>query len=985
MMQESEDISFQHVKINQLFVSFGLLTSHFFSLKSKQNTAFINYYLRVRSLGFHGSTPLIKAFDTFDPETQLLCSRIILFTPLPQLGCFGGEAPLKILQNFRDQYKQSDFKSLGVVFKKLLAFAPELKAVAAESDNPIKRARKILAKHPDWTVHAVNKSGTQLARLTKVLFELASKVEGKRKRKFKFHQNLLMEPFLTADLTVPKELVDDLNRSYVNTFSDFVPLSIFLTTLYQNTLGLDWRPNLGNLGTHFGFNGYFADNFNYLKRHNAQQGTAISDTFNLYYEQVCKIQQEASSGNVKAVSKGLKGYSRNYEFNPSELTYSHSPFYKSMIGDDFVTGMSEGRYIVDRTNLTVGSTFEYNDLQYQFPFSIRLLTNNNAGRNGRSSLFTDSIQEKRAFSSLVKENPITKPNLDKRKKNPDKKWSSIFDEYLKTDFSLEALVQVMKKDIAFFRRVKPTLKQLRGDRYRDKYYIEDIYKNDDSQISPEDTELFSFYETKLDEWVLQFKNKTTHARIQKLKLKRIDEPKSRIVCSMPAKVSLFQKFINRIFQVVYQTINKNVLDYSISNYLPGMAVPLYTMEKFKERLPNRGIDLLNLDVKACFDNINILHPNFDERLDLGIQEVDKLVSSNAGNFLRKYLKDYLINNVKDGKFNFVSESLPEKELPKPGSLPTGFVLSPAVWLLLALPAVVKTQNHQNKGNLLGYDLCGDDLIGFSNKDLPLDIKEDICKPWFELTNSLDLNFHFFKNYTDKRVPVAYKWEHLFTDKKIGNQNYNSAWIKNFPARSIPIFHGGSCLARRTIIENVTSLSVNDDKKTLAKFYMALHKRRQHGKANFVPSVMAGVLSPILVSRFSDVTITNLRPKANRRELKEPVSKPTLNNLLYGDLQYCGKHFEKDRDRIGLSKFKTLQTGKLYIKTPNCLHLGRSIKNSNVYGNALFCPKKDLDIKPIIKPNTDKNKDTFDISIKDVIRTSEVISFYVKPDNFDDLI
>jgi hypothetical protein len=273
------------------------------------------------------------------------------------------------------------------------------------------------------------------------------------------------------------------------------------------------------------------------------------------------------------------------------------------------------------------------------------------------------------------------------------------------------------------------------------------------------------------------------------------------------------------------------------------------MERFKASIEGKDFALCNMDVKSCFDNVNLKHPNFLNRLELGLGRIENLVSKEAAQFLRFIFKDYLhANLVLHKKFHFKkskAKNASSIHLPKEGTLPTGFVLSPALWLTLALPAVLETEKRRAEGKLFSYDLCGDDLMALAPRGLPEEDKEKICEPWFALAKDLDLRFHFFKNYKDKRVYYHEKWKFLFDGRL--EQHFRSAWVNKFPAYSIPVFHAGTVLARKSFVETITSL---DPTKLESKLYCALSKRNREGTANFVPRNAVEALKgfPTLVNR-----------------------------------------------------------------------------------------------------------------------------------------
>jgi len=909
--------------INQAFCAFGLLSSHFFASQSPHTTAFLDYYFRVKTAQFKGTELLIDAFQRFDPELQTLTAKLLLLTPLPNFGCFG-EAHPECLPTLT-AIKSTKEKSLKNLIKELKKVSPIFDPVYKEVSNEtlISQAQAYLKNHQTLTVHAANKQGIKFVKIVKALFDIAALVAPKHRIKnFKYHHNIVNEAFLTADIKIPTDLAQDIHRSYVDTFKDHVPISVFLTLLYQSNLGVDRLPNLATLGHLFGFSGHETNNFNYLKKHNSNLTSFISEKYNLHYDMVCRIQRRI---NTSAPPTHLDYYDGEVQttFLPESVPLNRSPFYLSNLKDGPAVGHSAGKRIVDHTNVDYGDNFTEEKFKFKFEFDIRLLTTANQARGGRSSLFTNERHEIRAFQALVETNPITRPDLSLRKPIVNKKWLPIFDEYLKTDFSMEQLLGVLKQDLAFFVKIRPTVRNLYKKVQKNRSAIkkltdeeiEDYFQNNTELFDPLDYEsktLFAYYRRAADLWFEELKVDPVFKTRKIVTIKQTKGKKTRVVCRTPLDVALFEKFSNRIFQVVYQHININVFGLAVSNYLPGTSAPLSTMERFKAAIEHTDIDLCNLDVKSCFDSVNLLHPNFEKRLDLGLLEIEKLIAKPAADFLKFVFKDFLLQNIKEDKFLFKKSKTYKGDLPVKGALPTGFVLSPALWLVLALPALVKTQEQVKKGNLLCYDLCGDDFIAAAPRNTPEDIKEEISKPWFELASDLDLKFHFFKNYTDCRVPVADKWKHLFDDKKKATQESKSAWVSCFPARSIPIFHGGVCLARKTIIEVVTSLRDVTKKKVESKFYMSLYKKKQHKVANFVPKALIKYLSEP-GSRFDLLN----RSEANREVLKTDVN---LNEILFGGQQFCGKHFDSESKNRN-SRFHTYQTKNLFLKSRLDLHIG----------------------------------------------------------------
>ena len=349
----------------------------------------------------------------------------------------------------------------------------------------------------------------------------------------------------------------------------------------------------------------------------------------------------------------------------------------------------------------------------------------------------------------------------------------------------------------------------------------------------------ALYKSCLELWVQESKDPIlpNPATVVIRKLKK-PSGKNRTVCRQPILLSLFESFANRIWQVIYQSINRE-MEYSVSNYLPGMAVPLYSMERLAKKIDGQDFALCNMDVKSCFDNVNLAHPNFLECLDDGLFKIEQHVGVGASQFLRRLFKDYLYENlVVHGNFKFrKSRTCPEVEIPTNGVLPTGFVLSPALWLTLALPAILATHEGTKDGSILGFDLCGDDLVVVAPAGVSDLVKEKVCKPWFDLARKLDLSFHFFKNYKDERVHFHEKWSFLFENKK--EQTVESAWINKFPAYSIPVFHAGTVLVNKSMVETITAIDVD----TLeGKLYGALSKRVRDRGANFLPDPVVNALT-----------------------------------------------------------------------------------------------------------------------------------------------
>jgi hypothetical protein len=835
--------------VNLLYTTFALLLSHLYDGNNQRKTFLLDYYLSTRKENIKGSTKIIDAFDSIPKYLQIKLARVLLCTPSVNLGFFGTPVEPLFLTDLQENKKDTLPKTLkGLKDKPYMN--TYLKDVPKNEQILLEACKEFIAKNPHLTFFSINKHAISLAKTTKELLGIARlSIPRIRFAKGDFHSNLFANAFLTCEISIPPDLLEDIRQSYVLSFKNFIPLSVLYSLCYQTTLGVDLVLSVAKIGFVLGFRGSESERFSYIKQYRKMLGSYVSVKYNLRYDRSCEVLFHGS--NVDE-SLQINRYTKKVSyFDTSYLLRKNNPYKKIASNGETLLTISRGTYIIDHNSFTYGQIVDQKKHGYTFPYEVRFLTpRTRMTASLKNSSFTLDKHQIRAFDNIVDENSITKPNTKKRKKIVDNRWQPIFDEYLKSDFSLENLSGILLKDVSYFQRIRPKLLQLKSTlgtknltskKLKKIYYEGHDIEHRLDQIRKVDKDLFELYQDCISLWLQEFKNPLLPEPVEVSIRKLVSEKKTRVVCKQPILISIFESFANRIFQVIYQKINRDELNYAVSNYLPGLAVPLFTMERISQSLDkNKDFALCNMDVKSCFDNINLKHDNFIKRLDLSLNAVDKLVSKSASKFLRYVFKDYLYDNVIAENFVFTAD---HGNVPSVGSLPTGFVLSPALWLLLALPALLETEQHRRKGTLYAYDLCGDDFIAVSPRDMSEDVKEDICQPWFELANSLDLKFHFFKNYTDKRVHFDKKWEFLFEDRKV--QSYTSAWINKFPARSIPVFHAGCILARKSYVETITSV-VNID----GKLYCALNKRNRESTANFMNRYALGPLktSINLVSR-----------------------------------------------------------------------------------------------------------------------------------------
>jgi len=850
--------------ISLLYPTFATLTSHLFDANSLCRTWLLDYYLFVRELDIKGSTPLKDLYSTLPKELKLTLARILVFTPFARLGFFGGTSTPEFLEDLKiiaNRLKQEDSvcpfnfaTALGCVAKKSYMI-PVCPYTTRKSDKSILKQAEVILADNTLTAFAINNDAMRLAKVTKSLLDIAQCTTPlDRCAKVAYHTNLFKNAFLSAEIAVPYDLLGDIRESY-GSYRNFFPLCVFYSLCYQTSLGKHLVPSVETMGFILGFRGPNSARYSYIRSFGDTLGTFISKKYNLRYDRVCDIVFHAKNTNEAFTVSNQK----SEVVDIRDLPRRDNPYRNSYVeGEGEVLGRSRGTYIIDHNCIDYEQKMTAMEHSFQFPYEVRFLsTRSRMTRSLKSSAFTRNHHLIKAFCTVVDVNPVTKPDLTKRPEVNDKRWLPIFDEYLKTDFSIAALAAVLKTDEVFFKKLQPKLlklsRALKGKSLKD---AEDLCKISYAGISfpsiidaPYDAGdegeryQMSLYKDMLDLWVEESKNPILPSPVT-IVIKKLNNAKGRTVCRQPIVISLFESFANRVWQVIYQKINRG-MGYPVSNYLPGLAVPLYSMERIADSLDGKDFAMCNMDVKSCFDNINLLHPNFLSALADGLSKIKDCVGEGPATFLSRMFKDYLYENTKLGMFKFKKSKLcPEVPIPKEGALPTGFVLSPALWLTLALPAILETHARVSEGTLFSFDLCGDDMIAVAPRGLSEALKAKVCEPWFTLANKLDLKFHFFKNYKDGRVHFNPKWSFLFDG--------NSPWVDRFPAYSVPVFHAGTILADKRHVETITAL---DPDKMEGKLYSALSKRVRDGGANFLPFIMMASLSlhPNLSNRLAGYT------------------------------------------------------------------------------------------------------------------------------------
>lgn len=873
--------------ISALHVTASILLGHLYPGKDLRHTLLTEYYYAIRELGVKGSTRLKDLLPTLPHDVQVLTAKALLYTPATKLGFFGGTTLAPELLKAADRWDSMPFDEncnnettfAKVIAKKLnVPTTPAKYASKIKSKALLKKATAYLEKNPHLTAFSINSQALQLGRLVKGLLSLASfTIPLDRMGKPEYHANLLKNCLLTAEVGLPADLLKDIRIATQN-LRCFLPSGVIYSLLYQTSLGTDLVINLESLGFLLGYKGAKTARFSYIRKFSKEVGMNISEKYNLHYQRVCAVVQHgkdpfhvfnvADTGLLK--HDGTPVFVQE-EYDVRNLFKHNNPYASAVVPFENTTqkvlGKSRGTYILDRNLVTYDRLYYPTTIHYTFPYEVRFLTTRGAlTRSLKFSIFTRKHHQQRAFASLVDMNPVTKPDPSTKPRAKDNRWQPVFDDYLATDFDPKKLAKVLREDKILYYSVVPKLRRLAKYMKSKQKTVFDLIDQSATANTYEGTKA----EECKGDWD---KDKYRHLFIEvcrawatkglvldlpvKVRVKRMQEPgkKERLICQEPCLMAIFDALSNRVWQVITQSINIK-LGYPLSNYLPGMAVPLRTMERFRDAMEGQDISLLNMDVKSCFDSINLTHENFLARLEKSSALVEDLAGKAAADFTRKLFKDYLHDHITQGKIKFTkstSKNQKDVKLPKVGTLPTGFVLAPALWTHLALPAVHSTSKLVQSKKLLAMDLCGDDLVVLAARDLPQELKDETCAPWFELANDLSLKFHFFKNYKDRTVYFNEKWNSLFEDKS--EQTVNSAWIDRFPAYSIPIYHAGTLLADKHYVETVTSYSAE---KAEGKFYSSLGKRKRDKQANFIPNFAAIQMSqhPALVNRLRAYAPTN---------------------------------------------------------------------------------------------------------------------------------
>jgi len=835
--------------ISLLYPTFATLTSHLFDANAAPRTWLMDYYLSARRLDIKGSTPLKELFPTLPDDMKMTLAKLLVFTPFARLGFFGQlpEAELLIdLQIIANRLQKEEcvcpfnFATALTPLAKKEYMKPLFNYSSRKSNKSIlKKAEAIIAGN-DYCAFSVNNDAIRLAKITKLLLDIAQYTAPMgRFPKVGYHTHLFKNAFLTAEIAIPSDLLEDVRESYLF-YRNFIPTCVFYSLAYQTSLGKHLVPSVEKMGFVLGFRGPHSARYSYIRSFGDTLGSHISAKYNLRYDRVCDIVFHGKNTNEAFTIADQ----RSEIVDIRDLPKRDNPYSKSFVeGEGDVLGKSRGTYILDHNCVDYETRISNMDHSYQFPYEVRFLTTRSRmTRSLKSSAFTRSQHQIKAFCSIVDVNDITKPDLTKRPSVKDKRWLPIFDEYLASDFTIKSLADILKRDDVYFKKIQAKLRKLaqalKGKSLKDADNLctigyeglafSSVIDQPYDVTDIDERYQMRLYKDMLDLWVQESKTPILPNPVI-VTIRKLDNEKGRTVCRQPIVISIFESFANRIWQVIYQKINRE-MDYSVSNYLPGLAVPLYSMERLAKNINRQDFAMCNMDVKSCFDNINLLHPNFLSALEDGLRSVRNKVGSGPAQFLSTMFKDYLYTNTKLGNFQFQrSKKCPEVKIPEVGALPTGFVLSPALWLTLALPAILETHRRVKDKTLFGFDLCGDDLIALAPRGLSEKQKAKVCAPWFDLAAKLDLKYHFFKNYKDGRVNFNPKWKYLF----------DGPWVDRFPAYSIPVFHAGTILADKKHVETVTAL---DPDKAEGKLYSALSKRVRDKGANFLPFMIMNEIS-----------------------------------------------------------------------------------------------------------------------------------------------
>jgi len=909
--------------VSSLYLILTNLLTHVFNGNDQRRALPVRWYLWTRleehpAVRANGRRPLSEVFDKLHVDTQKLVVNMIMRTPYASSWGLMGKDPdpalVPALKAFTEEKKKS-FHDEGfpTLLKEFAASHPQffvaLKDKKQDDAKMQQWALKEMATH-GYELFSVNKQAEKLIPIIHALLDLNRLTIPNLARKDTrdHHLSLFKSAFMGVEVALPCCFVEEMATKHLE-FKDFFSTAIVFQLLYEETQGSYYLPNLKKIGWNLGFRGSPHENYDYLHRYNGLLGTdPIFSYPQIGYERVGEVTSEFSAPpKVKTPNGPTPKFTQKATIyqNGTQGTHSYRNVEARKMGTYFVD-LEHLKHRFKTTEMLSSYDLELPNLPRQIRFMSPISQYDMTLKN---SVFNEKAQ-RRVFCSLP-QNPIFKPDTSKFQKSIDKRWEPIFDRYLATNFSLAGLAEVAKDDYTLFYKLKPSLEAFakvlakkKQDPNAHDYEVTTSrqFDTDESLDEPHhyevreklersDKNLYSLYQSYLPSWLETFSDKTklkeaaygfSPIRVF-LAQEQPGKGKRRTLCQSSIEQKLFEKISNRFCQVILQKINMDHLDNSISNYLPGQSTALYTMERFKKYVSKRDVDVdvFNLDVRSCFDSLNLKHKNFLECLDHGLDNVGELLSPEARSFLELTLKGYLYGNyVETKKFKFKVDKGVNLE---DGALPTGFVLAPTLWLTLTLPSVVSLAKDVAAKKVLAFDLCGDDLFGLSPVGLSAEDKTAIIKPYVELAQKLDLKFHFFKNYRDGFLPIAEKHVGKFKD---------NPWVEKFPLMSVPLYHAGAMLHRRRLVETVTSFN---DNTAIHKIRMAVAKKIREGEA-----LLTGAKLVLFGARSPTIAFDPYKSKALKVEEEQPSPlerrRKTIGDLLHGERKVIVFH-KRDRKLV----------------------------------------------------------------------------------------
>lgn len=786
------DLPAGHVTVSMLPVTFGLLSSHMHTRNDHFRTCILEAYALTRLKG----VPIGGKIDwnSLDEKTKEKLEPVLTSRYAAHWGLMGIDPDPNLVSDLKDFVQKSNNQKRRHTKGFIRNLSQSLDAFKKKTaDKPYWKGRKLedILKDHRLTCFSTNTPARHLAQLTQLLLELAW--SGRPEDFSKFHHINLANAYLFCEVRLEHQLLSEMQQLYTE-MPDYIPWAPLYELCHGAEKGADLAINLTKWGWLLGWHGSESQAYRYPTKHSKKIGCQLFPSYPFHLDQICRL---------------------NPDLERTAPTFRSKTRYGVVDGQPAI-GELDGYYVTDRSLFQPGKMIDESEKQEVLPTCEFAYRPQSTPRHGfrvwflelkslydatmHSSVFTRHIHAKRAFHLIVKTNPVTKPPQD-GDPYKDKRWPLEFEKYFATNFDLDAMRALAKTDELLINDLHGVIPEEEFEAHVDLAF--DALLNPEVKTDPNNC------------FTIQHGEKT------------------RTVCNEGAEQKAIDKIINHLIQVVLQKINIDFFGGRVSTYLKGCSPVLRTMERFRSSIDGREIDVANLDVKSCFDSVNLLHPNFKSRMEAGLTLISTLVSPKASDLVRRVMIDHLHEGMRSGRISFTAE--PGTRMPKAGTLPTGFVLAPSLWTCLALPAAYSLSRDVLNGNLLDWDLCGDDLMVIAEHGKPEQTLHQTLTPWFYLAENLGLKFHFFKAYKEgpKKSAVSAKFVDYFKFAT-NDQRPQSAWAVKFPKRSIPLLHGGCALARGKLIETVTSLR-KDSSDVNDRLVQELFKTKQHQTSAFVPS------------------------------------------------------------------------------------------------------------------------------------------------------